>query len=87
MARYIENDDPWLAAAGELVDEVKFKRAEEEGRVEHFEDGIYTVVDGELEYVGTKEAVTEELEQHFRAAYAGNPDPLPADYYDEDGED
>lgn len=86
MARYLE-DDPFMQAAASLVEDVKIKAAEEAGQIMHMHPGeVYFVGDdGELALQGDIEDLTDSLAQVFEEAYAGNPDPLPADYYaDED---
>lgn len=70
MARYME-DDPFMAAAAELIEDVKIKRAEDEGRVWRPEPGVHVVNDdGEfVEYVGTHDAVVEQLTEVYANGY------------------
>lgn len=70
MARYMEENDPFMAAAADLVEDVKLKRAEEEGRVWVPDEGVYTVgEDGNFEFVGSAQDVTDELTSIYERAY------------------
>lgn len=62
----------------ELVEDLKFARAEENGEVETMARGVWIVNDDdELEFVGSTEEVTDQISQAFERGYAGQD---PADY-------
>ena len=59
--RYIENEDPFLIAAQELVDDLAIERARHEGRLEEVEPlapGLHVVdEEGQVQHLGPSEDV------------------------------
>lgn len=69
--RPIEETDPYLIAADELVDDLAMQRAEREGRVEQLAAGGMYVVneDGELDFVGPAADVLAAYGELVKEAY------------------
>lgn len=68
--KFIEDTDPYLVAAGGLVDDLNFARAKREGRVEKLKQGVHVVNDaGELEFLGEGEDVFAAMYELAVEAY------------------
>lgn len=62
----------------ELVTDLKWARAEENGEVETMPRGVWIVNDDDqMEYIGSTDEVTDQIAQAFERGYAGQD---PSDY-------